>query len=81
MRIKKPEKSDNNLLEIYFKRPWRLSREEFVWASGYRVSGQSAAKTRKLAGLLHRDYVKIWLSEGRPVYKDVFKDYPELKGD
>lgn len=81
MKIKKPEKSDDSLLEIYLNEPWRLSREEFAWASGYRVSGQSAAKTRRLAWLFHRDYIKIWLSEGRQVSKKALKYYPELQGN
>lgn len=81
MRIKKPEKLDDSLLEIYFNKPWTLSREEYAWLSGYRVSGQSAAKTRRLAWLLHRDHVKIWLSEGIPVSKKALKYYPELRGD
>ena len=55
-----------------------LTRAEWTKEQGKLVSGQSAGKTRKLTNLLHKDFVKIWLSEGKPVPSEVLKDYPDL---
>jgi hypothetical protein len=47
------------------KKEWEMTKEEWVEAQTKRVSGQSVAKTRKLANMLHSDFVKVWKSEGK----------------
>ena len=62
------------------KQPWEMTKKEWVQEQGKLVSGQSVRKTMQLANLLHKDYVKIWLSKGKILYDGWEKDYPNLDG-
>lgn len=60
------------------KEPWEMTKTEWVKEQGKRVSGQSVEKSEALAKNLHRQFVKSWLEEGKPVSPEVLQDYPEL---
>ena len=64
--------------EAGVKEPWDMTQEEWVEQQGKLVSGQTVAKTKKLARLLHKDHVKIWLAEGKPVSPEALAKYPDL---
>ena len=42
-----------------------MTKDEWVDYRSKFVSGQSVAGTKKLARLLHADFVKIWKSQGK----------------
>jgi len=47
------------------KEEWEMTKDEWVDYRSKFVSGQSVAGTKKLARLLHADFVKIWKSQGK----------------
>jgi hypothetical protein len=47
------------------KKEWEMTKDEWVEEQGKKVSGMSVGKTKKLARLLHSDFVRIWKAEGK----------------
>ena len=47
------------------KNEWEMTKEEWVELQSKRVSGMSVSRAKKLAKLLHSDFVRIWKSEGK----------------
>ena len=58
--------------------PWTETRDVYVKRAEMRVSGPSVRKTRKLALLVHKDYVRKALQDGLFVPPEVLADYPNL---
>ena len=73
-KAKMPETLEN-------KDPWEMTKDEWVKEQGKLVSGQSAGKTMKMAKLFHREFVRAWLKEGKPVPDSIISLYPELIKD
>lgn len=63
---------------IAVKEPWQMKKGDYVRNAELQVSGQTASKNNKLATLLHKNYVRDALLEGKPVPPEVLADYPDL---
>lgn len=58
------------------KEPWQMTRNDF--ADSVAPTRRTTGMTRDSAGVLHKESVRLALSEGKPVPSSVLADYPDL---
>lgn len=78
MKIIETEKYAESIYykKILGKEPWQMKRDEYIKNELHGIGAQRRGN-RIILKYMHRRYVKIALSEGKPVPPEVLVDYPE----